>query len=35
MNTETLLYAGFSAFSAAFLLTFVVRVITTERENRL
>ncbi len=35
MNTETLLYAGFGAFSAAFLLTFVVRVITTERENLL
>lgn len=35
MNTETLLYVGFGAFSAAFLLTFVVRVITTERENLL
>lgn len=35
MNTETLMYVGFGAFSAAFLLTFVVRVITTERENLL
>lgn len=35
MNTETLMYVGFGAFSAAFLLTFVVRVINTERENLL